>query len=220
MCRMSYRVAVVGATGAVGQSVLEVLDERSFPVAELVPFTSARSEGRPVSFGGQALSCRALTDDALDGFDLVFMAAGGSVSAEWAPRFVQRGALVIDKTSYWRMDPEVPLVVPEINPDAAELALHTKGIISSPNCSTMAMVVALYPIHDESGSRRSSYRPISRCRVPAAPRSRSSRPRRTRCCTGPIPERPACTRTRSPSTCCRTSRRSPMTVATPPKSAR
>ncbi len=143
---MSYRVAVVGATGAVGQMVLTVLGERDLPIAELVPFTSARSEGRTVAFRDEQLTCRVLSDEA---FDLVFMAAGGSVSAEWAPRFAERGALVIDKTSNWRMDPEVPLVVPEINPDAVELALGAKGIISSPNCSTMAMVVALNPIHRE-----------------------------------------------------------------------
>jgi aspartate-semialdehyde dehydrogenase len=147
---MSYRVAVVGATGAVGQTVVGVLGQRSFPVAELVPFASARSQGQPISFRGQEAACRVLAEDALDGFDIVFMAAGGSISAEWAPRFAERGALVIDKTSYWRMDPEVPLVVPEINSDTAQQALQTKGIISSPNCSTMAMVVALNPIHRES----------------------------------------------------------------------
>jgi aspartate-semialdehyde dehydrogenase len=163
---MSYRVAVVGATGAVGQTVMQVLAERSFPVTELVAFASARSEGHPVDFGGQTVSCQTLSDDALDGFDLVFMAAGGSVSAEWAPRFASRGAIVIDKTSHWRMDPQVPLIVPEINPDAAELALGAdgKGIISSPNCSTMAMVVALHPIHREAGLEEivvSTYQSVS-----------------------------------------------------------
>jgi aspartate-semialdehyde dehydrogenase len=148
---MSYRVAVVGVTGAVGQTVLQVLEERSFPVSELVPFTSARSAGQAVEFAGQTLTCRALDEDSLDGFDLVFMAAGGSVSSEWARRFAERGALVIDKTSYWRMHPDVPLVVPEINPDAAERALGGRGIISSPNCSTMAMVMALYPLWREVG---------------------------------------------------------------------
>jgi aspartate-semialdehyde dehydrogenase len=161
---MSYRVAVVGATGAVGQTVIKVLEHRSFPVSELVPFTSARSEGQPVKFGSQTLVCRALEEDALDGFDLVFMAAGGSVSSEWAPRFAERGALVIDKTSHWRMDPEVPLVVPEINADAAEQALRGKGIISSPNCSTMAMVMALYPLQREIGIEEivvSTYQSVS-----------------------------------------------------------
>ena len=142
---VAYRVAVVGATGAVGQKVLQVLEERSFPVRELVPFASARSEGVPVTFQDRELACRALSEDAIDGFDLAFFAAGGSVSAEWAPRFAQRGAVAIDKSSYWRMDPDVPLVVPEINPDATGQALAPggKGIIASPNCSTMAMVMAL-----------------------------------------------------------------------------
>lgn len=147
---MAYRVAVVGATGAVGQKVLQVLEERSFPVRELVPFASARSEGMPITFQGRELACRALSEDAIDGFDLAFFAAGGSVSGEWAPRFAQRGAVAIDKSSYWRMDPDVPLVVPEINPDATGQALGGKGIVASPNCSTMAMVMALHPIHRES----------------------------------------------------------------------
>jgi aspartate-semialdehyde dehydrogenase len=149
---MGYRVAVVGATGAVGQKVLQVLEERSFPVRELVPFASARSEGTPVTFNGEEVVCRSLSEGAIDGFDLAFFAAGGSVSGEWAPRFAERGAVAIDKSSYWRMDPEVPLVVPEINPDAAEQALAAggRGIVASPNCSTMAMVMALHPLHRES----------------------------------------------------------------------
>lgn len=146
---MAYRIAVVGATGAVGQKLLQVLEEREFPVGELVPFASARSEGTTITFQGHELACRALSDESIEGFDLAFFAAGGSVSAEWAPRFAGRGALAIDKSSYWRMDPEVPLVVPEINPGAAEQALASggKGIVASPNCSTMAMVMALHPIH-------------------------------------------------------------------------
>ena len=152
MGAMAYRVAVVGATGAVGQKVLQVLEERSFGVRELIPFASSRSEGMAVTFRGQELPCRVLSEDAIEGFDLAFFAAGGSVSAEWAPRFAESGAVAIDKSSYWRMDPEVPLVVPEINPDATEQALGPggKGIVASPNCSTMAMVMALHPIHRES----------------------------------------------------------------------
>lgn len=148
---MAYRVAVIGATGAVGQKVLQVLEERNFPIGELVPFASERSEGREVSFRGRQLACRSLSEQTIDGFDLAFGAAGGSVSAEWAPRFAERGAVVIDKTSYWRMHEDVPLVVPEINPDAAERALSSegRGIIASPNCSTMAMIVPLYPLHRE-----------------------------------------------------------------------
>ena len=145
-----YRAAVVGATGAVGRKVLQVLAERDFPLCELVPFASARSEGKPVSFKGRDLDCQVLSEEAVQGFDLAFMAAGGSVSREWAPRFADAGALVIDKTSYWRMDPQVPLVVPEVNPDAAAEALTGRGIISSPNCSTMALVVALHPLHREA----------------------------------------------------------------------
>jgi aspartate-semialdehyde dehydrogenase len=146
---VGYRVAVIGATGAVGQKVLQVLEERSLPIRELIPFASARSEGAPVTFDGQQLACRVFSEEAIDGFDLAFFAAGGSVSAEWAPRFAERGAVAIDKSSYWRMHPEVPLVVPEINADAAEqsLAAGGKRIVASPNCSTMAMVMALHPIH-------------------------------------------------------------------------
>jgi aspartate-semialdehyde dehydrogenase len=140
-----YRVAVVGATGAVGQKLLQVLEERDFPLSELVPFASERSQGKPIPFRGRELECRTLGDTGE--FDLTFMAAGGSVSGEWAPRFVDGGALVIDKTSHWRMDPQVPLVVPEINPDATAEAFIGRGIISSPNCSTMALVMALYPLH-------------------------------------------------------------------------
>ncbi len=142
-----YRAAVVGATGAVGRKVLQVLEERAFPLAELRLFASQRSAGREIEFRGRRLVCQPLAEDALGELDLVFMAAGGSVSREWAPRFGEAGALVIDKTSQWRMDPHVPLVVPEINPDAAADALIGRGIISSPNCSTMALVMALYPLH-------------------------------------------------------------------------
>ncbi|MGN6166986.1 MAG: aspartate-semialdehyde dehydrogenase [Solirubrobacteraceae bacterium] len=113
-------------------------------------FASSRSEGKPIEYNRQTLVCRSLTQDAVQGFDLAFMAAGGSVSREWAPRFVDGGALVIDKTSYWRMDPQVPLVVPEINPEATADALLGRGIISSPNCSTMALVMALHPLHREA----------------------------------------------------------------------
>jgi aspartate-semialdehyde dehydrogenase len=125
--------------------VLQVLEERGFPISELVPFASERSQGKPIRFSGRELECQTLGD--VEDFDLSFMAAGGSISREWAPRFVDGGALVIDKTSHWRMDPQVPLVVPEINPDATAEAFTGRGIISSPNCSTMALVMALYPLH-------------------------------------------------------------------------
>jgi aspartate-semialdehyde dehydrogenase len=158
-----YRMAVVGATGAVGGTVLEILAQRSsLPVSEIVAFASERSAGVEVPFGEERLTCRPLADDALDGFDLVFSAAGGSISREWAPRFAGAGGLVIDKTSYWRTDPQVPLVVPEVNPDV--IGDIPKGILSSPNCSTMQLVVALNPIRQAVGIEEivvSTYQSVS-----------------------------------------------------------
>ena len=158
---MSYRVGVVGATGAVGQTVLEVLAERDFPAAELVPFASERSRGRKLEFGGAELECRTLDDESIQGLDLVISSAGGAVSAEWAPRLVEAGAVVVDNTSHWRLHTDVPLVVAEVNPDA--LASH-RGIVANPNCSTMQMVVALKPIFDAAGIERiviSTYQSVS-----------------------------------------------------------
>jgi aspartate-semialdehyde dehydrogenase len=158
-----YRIAVVGATGAVGGTVLEITAQRaSLPIREMVAFASERSVGVEVPFGDQQLVCRPLADDALDGFDLVFSAAGGSISREWAPKFAAAGALVIDKTSYWRTDPQVPLVVPEVNPDV--ISDIPKGILSSPNCSTMQLVVALNPIRRAVGLEEivvSTYQSVS-----------------------------------------------------------
>jgi aspartate-semialdehyde dehydrogenase len=157
----SYRVGVVGATGAVGSTILEVLAERGFPAAEVVPFASERSAGKAVDFNGSALECRPLEPEAIDGLDLVLSSAGGAVSAEWAPRLVEAGAVVVDNTSYWRMHDEVPLVVSEVNPDA--LASH-RGIVANPNCSTMQLVVALAPIARTAGIERivvSTYQSVS-----------------------------------------------------------
>jgi aspartate-semialdehyde dehydrogenase len=156
-----YRVGVVGATGAVGSTILDVLAERDFPVRELVPFASERSRGREVSFGDEQVPCQVLDSEAIAGLELVLSSAGGSVSAEWAPRFVDAGAVVVDNTSYWRLHDDVPLVVSEVNPDAA--ADH-RGIVANPNCSTMQMVVALKPIHDAVGIERivvSTYQSVS-----------------------------------------------------------
>ncbi|MEK6276605.1 MAG: aspartate-semialdehyde dehydrogenase [Actinomycetota bacterium] len=139
-----YRVGVLGATGAVGSTILEVLAERDFPASEVVPYASQRSTGKQVPFDGTVLECRALAEDAIGGLDLVLCSAGGSVSAEWAPKLVDAGAVVIDNTSYWRMHDDVPLVVAEVNPEAAD---SHKGIVANPNCTTMQMVVALAPIH-------------------------------------------------------------------------
>jgi aspartate-semialdehyde dehydrogenase len=155
------RVAVVGATGAVGSTILGVMRERGFPADEIVPFASERSAGRRIDFGDRDLVVQALTDESIQGFDVALFSAGGSRSAEWAPKFVEAGAVVVDNSSYWRMHDDVPLVVSEVNPDA--LASH-KGIVANPNCSTMQMVVALRPILDAVGIERlvvSTYQSVS-----------------------------------------------------------
>ncbi len=156
-----YRVGVVGATGAVGSTILEVLAERDFPASDVVAYASERSAGREIPFNGTVLECRRLAADAIDGLDLVLSSAGGSVSAEWVPQLVEAGAVVVDNTSYFRMHEDVPLVIPEINPDAA--ASHN-GIVANPNCSTMQMVVALAPIYRQVGIDRiivSTYQSVS-----------------------------------------------------------
>jgi aspartate-semialdehyde dehydrogenase len=156
-----YRVGVLGATGLVGTTILELLADREFPAAEVVPFASERSAGRDIEWAGGTIQCRALSEDSIQGLDLVLSSAGGSVSAEWVPRFVEAGAVVVDNTSHFRMDEDVPLVVAEVNPDA--LAGH-RGIIANPNCSTMQMVVALKPLYDEAGIERlviSTYQAVS-----------------------------------------------------------
>ena len=142
-----HRVAVVGATGAVGKVMLEVLAQRAFPTRELVLFASPRSEGTELAAG----TVRALSDEGIQGFDIALFSAGSAVSREWAPRFAEAGAIVIDNSSQWRMSDEVPLVVYEVNPDA--IASH-RGIVANPNCSTMQMVMALKPLHDAAGLER------------------------------------------------------------------
>ncbi|HEY8000740.1 MAG: aspartate-semialdehyde dehydrogenase [Vicinamibacteria bacterium] len=156
-----YRVGVVGATGAVGATLLEVLAERRFPASEVVAFASERSAGKPVPFAGRELECRPLSEETIQGLDLVLSSAGGAVSAEWAPRLVEAGAVVVDNTSFWRMHPEVPLVVAEINPDAVE---GHSGLIANPNCSTMQLMIALGPIERHVGIERiviSTYQSVS-----------------------------------------------------------
>jgi aspartate-semialdehyde dehydrogenase len=159
----SYRVAVVGATGVVGQTVLKVLEERGFPVSELVPFASQRSMGKTIHFRGQDLPCQILATEAIEGFDLVFSSAGGDISRDWMPRFAEHGATVIDKSSFYRMQSDVPLVVPEVNPEALS-DWQGGAIISSPNCSTTQLVVALKPIYKAAGIERlviSTYQAVS-----------------------------------------------------------
>jgi aspartate-semialdehyde dehydrogenase len=156
-----YRVGVLGATGAVGSTILGVLAEREFPAAEIVPFASERSAGRQIELGEEELELRALSEDSIQGLDLVLSSAGGAVSAEWAPKLVEAGAVVVDNTSYWRMHEDVPLVVAGINPEAADA--H-RGIVANPNCTTMVAMMALGPIHRAAGIERlvvSSYQAVS-----------------------------------------------------------
>jgi aspartate-semialdehyde dehydrogenase len=142
-----YRVAVVGATGAVGSEMRRLLRERAYPAAEIVPFASERSAGKELDDG---LVVRALRDDdSIDGFDVAIFSAGGSISKEWAPRFAARGAIVVDNSSAFRMDPDVPLVVSEVNPDALDDI--GKGIVANPNCTTMAIMPPLHALHVEYG---------------------------------------------------------------------
>ncbi len=144
----TYRVAVVGATGQVGSVLLELLEERGFPASEVVPFASERSAARVL---GDGLVVQPLTDETIQGFDLALFSAGAGISREWGPRFAAAGAVVVDNSSAFRMDPAVPLVVSEVNPD--DLEGH-RGIVANPNCSTMQMVVALRPIQLAVGIER------------------------------------------------------------------
>ena len=158
---MSYRVGVMGATGAVGSTILEILAERDFPASEVVALASARSAGKRVPFAGEELEVRTLDGESIQGLDLVLSSAGGAVSSEWAPRVVEAGGVVVDNTSYFRMHDDVPLVVSEVNPDAIEA--H-QGLVANPNCTTMQMVVALAPIQREAGIERlvvSTYQSVS-----------------------------------------------------------
>ena len=160
---MGYRVAVVGATGAVGREMLKTLAERNFPVDEIVALASARSAGSEVSFGDKTvLKVRNLETFDFAGWDIGLFSPGAAVSAIHAPRAAEAGCIVIDNTSHFRMDPDVPLVVPEVNPQA--LSRIRKGIIANPNCSTIQMVVALKPLHDEFRIKRvvvSTYQSVS-----------------------------------------------------------
>ena len=156
-----YRVGVLGATGAVGSTILGVLAERGFPAAEVVPFASERSAGREIEWNGSTLECRPLSPETIQGLDVVLSSAGGAVSAEWAPKLVEAGAVVVDNTSYWRMHEDVPLVVAGVNPEAADA--H-KGIVANPNCTTMVAMMALAPIHRAVGLERlvvSTYQAVS-----------------------------------------------------------
>ncbi|PKN08185.1 MAG: aspartate-semialdehyde dehydrogenase [Deltaproteobacteria bacterium HGW-Deltaproteobacteria-8] len=161
MSAQNPKVAVVGATGAVGREMLEVLAQRLFPASEVVPFASERSAGAKVEFAGGELTVRELKEDSFAGFDLALFSAGGSISEKFAPLAAKAGCVVVDNSSAWRMDPKCPLVVPEVNPH--DLEWH-QGIIANPNCSTIQMVVALKPLHDEAKIKRivvSTYQAVS-----------------------------------------------------------
>ena len=156
-----YRVAVAGATGAVGVAMRNILAERKFPVKELVALASSRSAGKQLEFCGEPVTCKELTADSFKGIDLALFSAGGGTSTQFAPFARDAGCVVIDNSSAWRMDPAVPLVVPEVNPH--DLEWH-KGIIANPNCSTIQMVVVLKPLHDAAQIKRvvvSTYQAVS-----------------------------------------------------------
>jgi aspartate-semialdehyde dehydrogenase len=157
----AYRVGVLGATGAVGSTILEVLARRKFPVSELVPLASARSAGSKVKFAGSDVEVQELTQDSIQGLDLALSSAGGKVSSEWVPKLIETGAVVVDNTSYWRMHDDVPLVVVDVNDDAVQ---NHNGMVANPNCTTMQLMVALKPILDAVGIERlivSTYQSVS-----------------------------------------------------------
>jgi aspartate-semialdehyde dehydrogenase len=160
---MGYKVAVVGATGAVGREFLNILEERQFPADEVVPLASTRSIGREVSYGDKTLKCKALENFDFTGTDVALMATSGTVAKEFAPKIAAKGAVVIDNSSAFRYDPDVPLVVPEVNSEAIA-GYGQRNIIANPNCSTAQMVVALKPLHDIATVKRvvvSTYQSVS-----------------------------------------------------------
>ncbi len=160
---MGYRVAVVGATGNVGREMLNILEEVNFPVDKIHAIASRKSIGVEVSFGSQIIKCEDIAQFDFSTVDIVLMSVSGAFSREWSPRIGAAGAIVIDNSSAWRMDPDVPLIVPEVNPDDAEWA-NRKNIIANPNCSTIQLVVALKPLHDAARIKRvvvSTYQSVS-----------------------------------------------------------
>jgi aspartate-semialdehyde dehydrogenase len=150
---MGLKIAVVGATGNVGREMLDILDERGFPADEVVAIASRRSQGTEVSFGDKVLKVRALENFDFTGTDIVLMSAGGTVSKEWSPKIAAQGCVVIDNSSAFRYDSDVPLIVPEVNADAVE-GFRRRNIIANPNCSTAQLVVALKPLHDKAKIKR------------------------------------------------------------------
>ena len=148
-----YNVAVVGATGMVGEEMASILEERNFPIKEIIFLASEKSVGKTIHFKGEGMPVNALDKNSFRGIDVALFSAGGKVSKEYAPIAVKSGAVVIDNTSYFRMDEDIPLIVPEVNPE--DIAQYkNRGVISNPNCSTIQMVVALKPIYDNFGIKR------------------------------------------------------------------
>jgi len=147
----SYRVAILGATGAVGTELLALLEERDFPISELKLLSSPRSAGQQLKFRGEALTVEAVSAESFEGVDIVLASAGGSTSKAWVDAIVEAGAVMVDNSSAFRMAPEVPLIVPEVNPDAAKV--H-KGVIANPNCTTILMCLPLWPLHQVQPIRR------------------------------------------------------------------
>lgn len=161
MAKDRFVVAVAGATGAVGREMLDTLHARNFPAEEVVALASHRSAGKTVEYGDGELTVQEMTEDSFNGIDVALFSAGGATSQKFAPIAAESGCVVVDNSSAWRMDPEVPLVVPEVNPEALE---QHKGIIANPNCSTIQMVVVLKPLHDEAKIKRvvvSTYQAVS-----------------------------------------------------------
>jgi aspartate-semialdehyde dehydrogenase len=150
---MGFKVAVAGATGNVGREMLNILDERGFPANEVTALASRRSTGTEVSYGDRTLKVKALDTFDFSDTDICLMSAGGTVSKDWSPKIARQGCVVIDNSSAWRYDAEVPLIVPEVNPDAITL-FSKKNIIANPNCSTAQLVVALKPLHDVATVKR------------------------------------------------------------------
>jgi aspartate-semialdehyde dehydrogenase len=160
---MGLKIAVVGATGNVGREMLDIIDERGFPADEVVALASRRSQGTDISFGDRTLKVQTLENYDFAGTDIVLMSAGGQVSKEWSPRIAAQGCVVIDNSSAWRYDPDVPLIVPEVNADAI-VGFTKKNIIANPNCSTAQLVVALKPLHEHARIKRvvvSTYQSVS-----------------------------------------------------------
>src|ERR1700757_3899398 len=147
---MGYKVAVVGATGNVGREMLDILAERAFPADEVIAIASRRSQGVECSYGEKTLKAKALENVDFSDVDICLMSAGSAVSKEWSPRIAAQGAVVIDNSSCWRYDADVPLVVPEVNADALAL-FRKRRFIANPNCSTAQLALVLKPLHERAG---------------------------------------------------------------------